>query len=411
MSHRLFVALGVSALLSRSVAAQEPVEPLPAPDRFVEPVQASRSDSEASAKTSPESAGPREPRWRTTLRLSGGYDSNVNLAIDEDAVSDTPGQILGSVRGRFGREPWRVGVQADAGGNIYPDLSEFNAPVFGGSLDAERTATGHTKFFLRNNYRRDYIRSIVRFVDAGLVPGKVLSSAYTGSVGLEQGLAPRVSAVADGSYDRVSYDEDQLPAGDTMAASAGLAWDLRETDRVDLRYRYHRTRTRDLDGRGHGVDLSWSHRLTRVLDSSLSAGVAREEPLGSLETVTPWSVAARLAGKQGRHRVTASYRHALEQAYGFGRSLQFDSAALDEDYALTPRLSGGLRGSYSRGTDPSGGSYRLTGWSVLGELAYRVSPRTSARLVYSYVTTGDTDRPDISSHLLEFSLSYERPWQ
>jgi hypothetical protein len=148
-----------------------------------------------------------------------------------------------------------------------------------------------------------------------------------------------------------------------------------------------------------------------VLDAGLSAGVARERPIGTAETVTPWSVAGRLVGKQGRHRVSANYRHSLEQAYGFGRSLEFDAVSLDEDYAVTPRFSLGLRGSYSRGRDPLGASYRLTGWSAFGELAYRLSPRTSTRIVYSYVTSGDTERPDVSSHVVELSLTYDRPWQ
>jgi hypothetical protein len=411
VSKLLVVALAVSAAFATVAAAQEPIEALPPPDQAVEPAQPAGSDA-ASFKTASGLAGPREPRWRTALRLSGGYDSNVNLASADEALSDTPGQVLGSVKGRFGREPWRLGLQAEAGANLYPKVSEFNAPVFGGNLDVERKSSPHTRLFMRHNYRRDYVRSIVRVVDAGLVPGKVLSSTYTGGLGFQQGLAPRVSMIADASYDRVSYDEDRLPAGDTLALSAGLAWDLHETERMDLTYRYHSTRTGGLDGQGHGAALAWSRRLTRALDAGIVAGIARDEPLGSLETVTPWSLAGRLAGTHRRHRVSASYRHSLEQAYGFGRSLLFDTVSLDEDYALTPRFSTGLRGSYSRGRDPIGGSsYRLRGWSALGELAYRVSPRTSARLVYSYVTTGDSDRPDVSSHLLEFSLSYDRPWR
>jgi hypothetical protein len=410
VSNPFAFALVVSVVFAAAAAAQEPIEPLPPSDQAVEPAQPATSDASA-AKPPSTDAGPKEPRWRTGLRLSGGYESNVNLAIDEDALSDTPGQVLGSVKGRFGRKPWRLGLEAEAGANVYPQVSEFNAPVFGGSLDVERTRLPHTRFFTRHNYRRDYVRSIVRFVDAGLVPGKVLSSTYTGGLGIQQGLSPRVSLIADASYDRVSYDEDRLPAGDTIAGSAGFAWDLHETDRVDLTYRYHRTRTGDLDGQGHGAALSWSRRLTKALDAGLQAGIAREEPLGTLETVTPWSVAGRLVGTHGRHRVSTSYRHSLEQAYGFGRSLLFDTVSLDEDYALTPRLSTGLRGSYSRGRDPIGDSYRLRGWSAQGELAYRVSARSAARLVYSYVTTGDTERPDVSSHLVEFSLSYERPWR
>lgn len=405
------MTLLLSAVLSSAAAAQEPIERLPPSDEAIEPEQPAKSDSEAPAKPRAEATGPPQPRWRTGFRMSAGYDSNVNLASAEDAVSDTPGLVVASVKGRFGRQPWRLGVQADGGANIYPEISEFNAPVFGGSLDLERTTAGRSRFYLRNNYRRDYVRSIVRFVDAGLVPGKVLSSAYTGGVGVEQALAPRVSAIADASYDRVSYEDEQFPAGDTGTLGAGLAWDVAETDRVDLTYQYHRTRSGDLDGQGHVVGLSWSRRLSRTLDAGISAGVAREEPLGSGETVNPWSVAGRLAGKHGRHRVAASYRHSLEQAYGFGRSLQFDAVSLDEDYSLTRRLVGGLRGSYSRGRDPLGGSYSLTGWSALGELAYRASPRTTARLMYSFVRTADNELPDVSSHVLELSLSYDRPWQ
>jgi hypothetical protein len=405
------LTLVLSAFLASTALAQEPIEPLPAPDEAIEPEQPAKSEVDAPAKPGAEATGTAEPRWRTGFRLSESYDSNVNLATDEDAVSDWPALVIASLKGHFGRQPWRLGIQAEGGANIYPEVSEFNAPVFGGSLDLERTGSGPSRVYVHGNYRRDYVRSIVRLVDAGLLPGKVLSSAYTGGAGFQRGLAPRLSFIADATYDRVSYDEDRIPAGDTGAAGGGFAWDVSATDRVDLTYQYHRTRSGDLDGQGHVAGLSWSRRLSRTLDAGIAAGIAREKPLGSEETLNPWSLTGRLSGKHGRHRVAASYRHSLEQAYGFGRSLEFDAVSLDEDYSLTPRMVGGLRGSYSRGDDPLDSSYTLTGWSALGELVYRVSPRTTARLGYSFVRTGDSERPDISSHLVEFSLSWERPWQ
>jgi hypothetical protein len=361
------------------------------------------------APAKPSGAATRLPRWTTSLTLSGGYDSNVDLLPAHLGREDFSGRLKASVKGHFAPKSWRVALGGDGGILIYRKLSAYNAVPFGGSLSAGGEISRRTRLATELDYRHDYNRNMASFVDAGLVANNLLTSTALATIGLSQQLVHRVSLVADASYRRVSFQDELQPEGDTLSLSARLEWKPAETDRVSMYYVRRRERSRGYAGSNNDeTRISWERRLTGTLDTALFAGYGRAQLLDGPRTVTSPSAGARLDGRYGRHQVSGSYEHSLLQAYGLSRSLFFDTVSLNEGYAVTPRWSVFIKGSLSRASDPVDATYRLDGEGVNGTLALRVSPRRTMRASYSYWTRRESGGLAFGSHVLELSLLYER---
>jgi hypothetical protein len=400
------ICLACAVALAAGASAQEPAKPLPPVDAPTEPQQPTSPQSGVVAP--PVEGLERTPAWSSSLGLTAGYDSNVDLLPGDEGSGDASGRLDASVKRRFSREGFRAEFEANAGALAYKELDEFNALPFGGRFEADGTGDTGTRAVAALEYRHDYLRNSASFVEAGLVRYNVLASTASASLDIAERTTNRSGFVAGASYRAISYQDDVQPAGNTLSLGGGWAWRPSENDQLSVRYLFKRERSDGYPGsNNHDVRLTWERRLTAKLQLSAFGGVGRAETLADGEVRTSPSGGLRLDGRQGRHELGANYEYSFGQAYGLGRSLLFNGIALYEGYSLTPRWSVYVRGSLSRGRDPLDPSYVLDGEGVTAFLSHRVTPRCTLRASYSYWTRRETGVADYGSNVLELKLLYQ----
>jgi len=402
-----FVVSCALAMFTEAAWPQEPIKSLPPPASTVEPA------TPAERLTTPaddQQSGP--PRWITGVRLGTGYDSNVPLAPTTQIDSgDFTGELRASALGQFAIRDWRLGVEGDGGALVHGRLNDYDTFVFRGGLSASGSVSRRTRLRTAHSYFYDYIRDFTPLSDAGLATNQVILSSYDGTVDITHDLKPRLAILADAEYARNSYSDDALPEGDTIIGKLGLAWRSRPTETLTFRYVYERPRSDDLTGWTSGGRMIYERRLSTRAAAEVSLGAGRSRPLGRSETVTPWLAGAQLNGHFGTHQLVGAFRHAIDQAYGYGRSLIFDSIWLEDHKDWTPRWRTSVRGSLGKGHEPAGADFEVAGRNLQAGVNYRATPRVSTRLTFIHQRSRDTTRGTAISNSLVLWLVYERPWR
>jgi hypothetical protein len=373
-------------------------------------VSAAFAGAQTSRPAAPQAAsvepGPRST-WRFQLYADGTWYENAYFlgpTASETAWSTNGRATLGYER-RF-----RTGTFSLAGyggGIYYPDVDEFNQPIYGGTFGLAWTPSRRTVLKLGQDYNRSNTRQFGTLDVEGLpLPTSGVEYA-TSTLGYEQRLSRRWQLAVDGTFEARRYEDEGLADGDQVLADVRLGPQVGRQGLLYLGYGYVSAWFDTGTFRAHQVLIGGHKKTEKGVGFELAGGVAYVESAGEYYPAGR----AGLTAVGRRARLALLYNRDFGQAYGYGRQMVSDIASATFTWTPTRRLSfdAGYNAGYRR--DPLDDAFTIRSGVASGGFTWDVGGGVDFGARYSWERNETEGFPAVEGGRAMATLSYEVVWR
>jgi hypothetical protein len=364
----------------------------------------------SSAQTSIAPASTRPPRWKLSLGLDGGWDSNVLFSaqnVSGDALTRLVAKLDRTWAGRRGH----LALSGEGRGSLYRRVSELDHVTRAGEADALYLVSRRVAVRLRGGVRTGYASEMVSLTEAGLLLPPVLSHANDVQGSVSYAVSRRTTASLDAQREAVSFDSPSLVGGSMLRTGLTLGRELGRADTLALTAQYQRSAALSEHSNTQTLFGSWSRALGPAVRIRVHAGASRYQPLASPAFRTTPVGGAALDARRGPHALEVRYDRSVDLAYGVGRVRINRLVSGQYSLAVTRRLGLDLRAVRSRGRDADESPFVLRSSEAAGGFRFALAPDLAMVGTYTWLRSEQAPSFLLSSHRAMLQVSYERAWR
>jgi hypothetical protein len=385
------LALGLSLPLVAAAQATPSAEPAAPPD--VAETSAARS-------------------WQVEAEALGIVDSNVSFQSP-----DSPGDYGVSLAARLGRlfrsphGELRLGLDGDA--LLYRELTEFDHLDGALRLAGTHRSSPALSWTYGANAAYQTTDALPILIDQGLQLERAHATSLGANGGLDYRFSRRTSLRADGQYERIAFDTEDLVDTDSAEGRLALVRRVGPRDELQPAYGFRYVGGATEHDALHELTLRWNRLPARGLAFDVTGGAAYA-PARLLRPQGQWFFVGSAGVQRQVRRTALSARLSREgtPAYGLGDLQLSDILSLTASAPFGRRLTLVGAAISARNRDLGNGLRRETSHYASVSLAYRFLRRTSLVLGYRYRYLHDDVAgagAPVDSHRASFGIAYERP--
>lgn len=353
----------------------------------------------AGIKTAPPSV------WHFGLSATGDWYENAYFTSLADTQWSTTGQATLSHERRF--RTGTFSLSGFGGAIYYPQVNDFNQPIYGGSLGLTWSTSQRTKLNLGQSFQRTSTRYLNPVAVEGLpLPTTSVDNA-TSTLGLVHHLSSRWQLGLDGSFIYYHYDNAQLVGGQELTAQAQLSHHVGPNGSFYAGYGFTSSWIQGRTQRAHEALLGGRKRPERGVGFELAGGAGYVESTGAFYPSGRAGLSAT-----GRHSsLELLYYRDFGQAFGYGRQMIGDIASATLGWTPARRLSFNAGYNFGYRRDPADESYTVVSSIASAGFNWTLGGGVGFAARYGWERNETKGQPVIEGGRASATLSYGVDWR